>query len=122
MHATVVVVGHTSWGGTEACWKATQRAGFNPEGPIATIESLPAEAPLNRWLEPLTKFVASLVGPGLNPSLVEKENVRLQVKNLSATEVIAKAWATGSRVQVHGWIHDVATGRLSDLSVSAGPK
>jgi len=44
-------------------------------------------------------------------------NVRTQVDNLCRTSVLHDAWASGRSVTVHGWIYDVADGRLRELGV-----
>lgn len=120
--ATVIVVGHTECGGAKACLAATQRAGFSPKPPFATILGLPVEDPLNRWLEPLTTFVASLNAPTL-PQVVEA-NIKHQVDNLCKTKTIVDAWTKGTQkgqeVRVHGWEYNLSTGRLRDLNISRG--
>jgi carbonic anhydrase len=45
-------------------------------------------------------------------------NVRAQVDNLCRTSVVHDAWEAGREVTVHGWVYDVADGRLRDLGVS----
>ena len=59
------------------------------------------------------------------------ENVRRQIENLVNSEVIQRNWTTGKstlvegkvckKVTLHGWIHDVGTGKLHDLNISKGP-
>lgn len=123
---TVVIVGHSSCGGAQACLGAAARA----NGPTATtIDSLPETDPLNRWLAPLTILAASLqlstAPTGEAISLLVEENVKMQVENLAKSETIAKAWASksgkGKDVWIHGWVYDLASGKLRDLGVTRGP-
>jgi len=86
---------------------------------------LPPDAPINRWLAPLTRLAASL-NIADKPTeaalpLVVVENVKLQVSNLCKTEIITKAWAEKRNVWVHGWVYDLSTGKLEDLRISRGP-
>lgn len=90
-----------------------------------TIPSLPADAPLNRWLAPLTEHITTLdlvnEPTELALPVVVKENVRIQVENICKTEVIMNAWIGSRDVWVHGLVYDLATGRLEDLKISRGP-
>ncbi|KAF9454631.1 DNase I-like protein [Macrolepiota fuliginosa MF-IS2] len=99
-------------GGAAACLDAVQREDFTPDEPIATIPNLPIDAPLNRWLEPLTRHVSTL-GVSTTPRgealpLVVEENIKNQVKSLCKTQTIVDAWTKGTLkgqdVWVHGWI------------------
>jgi len=47
--------------------------------------------------------------------------VKAQVKNLSKTETLMRAWAAGKNVWVHGWVYEIGRGGLKDLGVSKGP-
>ena len=47
-------------------------------------------------------------------------NVADQVTNLSQNPIVQKAWQRGQSLQIHGWIYDVADGKLSDLGLSLG--
>lgn len=42
-------------------------------------------------------------------------NVIEQVRNLSRTDVIEKAWSRGQPVTLHGWVYDIRDGLLRDL-------
>jgi len=121
----VVVVGHSECAGAKACLDAAQNPSVNEDGSITTIPSLPRDAPLNRWLAPLTGFVASLQlsGKPTNEALlvVVEGNIKMQVENLCKTQTMSNAWASKKKVWVHGWLYDLATGRLKDLEVSRGP-
>ncbi|KAJ7343306.1 carbonic anhydrase [Mycena albidolilacea] len=122
----VVIVGHTECGGAAACFGAACSAQFNPHAPTCVIDpSLEPDAPLNQWLTPLTKLVASLkmssVPKVLALPLIVEENVKKQVQNLSMAQTIVDAWTDDKKVWVHGWVYDLAKGQLRDLGVSRGP-
>lgn len=118
-------MGHSECGGASACLGAVQRETFVLEGEIATIPTIPADAPLNSWLEPLTRLAATL-GVSATPlkealPIVVEENVKRQVENVSKSEVIAGAWTKGLEVRIHGWVYELSQGRLRDLDISRGP-
>ncbi|KAG7092714.1 hypothetical protein E1B28_009044 [Marasmius oreades] len=120
----VVIVGHTQCGGAAACFEAS--GSFVPGKPVTTVPTLPAEAPLNKWLEPLTTLAASLQLSSIPAAeallkLVE-ENVKVQVENLARSSVIVNAWKNEKRVWIHGWVYDLASGKLSDLGLTRGPQ
>ncbi|KAG5724001.1 Carbonic anhydrase 2 [Termitomyces sp. T112] len=123
----VVVVGHTECGGATACLAAAKRTTFPEHGQLLTIPTLPYEAPLNQWLEPLTRLAGTL-DLSTTPMeealpVVVEENVKLQVENLSKTTTLANAWASNDNrrnVRVHGWVYNLNTGLLKDLQVTKG--
>jgi carbonic anhydrase len=121
----VVIVGHTSCGGAEACLKAAQTPNFNFDGDIATIDSHPDDFPLNRWLEPLTRLVSTLPLAGKSQEealpIVIDANVVEQVERLALSKIIQGAWENGHPVRIHGWVYDLRTGLLRDLGVTKGP-
>jgi len=126
----VIVVGHTHCGGAEAGYAAAQLAlGAGSGVPPPVIDTLPPDAPINKWLAPLSEMAMPIAALSLNTedalrTLVE-ENVRAQVHLLSQTDVIREAWnqpPQARHVFVHGWVHDVELGRLRDLGVSRGTK
>ncbi|KAF7304956.1 Glycoside hydrolase family 16 protein [Mycena kentingensis (nom. inval.)] len=120
----VVIVGHSECGGAAACFGAAHSSAFSETATDLVIDpSLPADAPLNQWLTPLTKLVASLKLSSVSkaealPVIVE-ENVKKQVENLSKASTIVNAWAhkskQGKDVWIHGWVYDLAQGQLRDL-------
>lgn len=44
-------------------------------------------------------------------------NVIEQVRNLSKTKVVQRAWRQGRKLTLHGWIYSLSNGRITDLSV-----
>ncbi|KAF8892480.1 carbonic anhydrase [Infundibulicybe gibba] len=124
----VIVVGHTGCGGAAACLSAARSPTFSPEGRIITIPTLKPSAPLNRWLAPLSQYATTINLPESEEdalAVLVDENVKRQVDNLCKTSTITNAWANkslkGKDVWVHGWVYDLARGKLRDLEVSRGP-
>ena len=122
MHtSTIIVVGHTQCGGARACLEAVQSA-----------STLPApDTPLTRWLAPLAQLITTLdlasAPTSTHLDAVVDANVELQVKNLCESDVIKTTWAAYAnnkeekkQVLVHGWVYDVATGRIKDLGITRG--
>ncbi|KAJ7087865.1 carbonic anhydrase [Mycena epipterygia] len=126
----VVIVGHTECGGAAACFGAASSPAFSSSAKCCVVDpGLAADAPLNQWLTPLTKLVASLklssVPKAEAMPLIVEENVKMQVENLCKAQTVVDAWAhkskKGKDVWVHGWVYDLAKGELRDLNVSRGP-
>lgn len=113
----VIVAGHTNCGGV----KAALEAAFNPP-------SEPPTTALGRWLLPLINLAVSLIkdnkgGKEVDATMLMEENVKEQVKNVIASPTIRAAWSSESKnkVYIHGWVFDIARGRLRSLGVSQGP-
>ncbi|KJA16231.1 hypothetical protein HYPSUDRAFT_110621, partial [Hypholoma sublateritium FD-334 SS-4] len=126
----VIVVGHSECGGAHASLVAAQsNPSPPPNKPIITIPSAPADAPLNLWLEPLTRLAISLnlssVPESIALPVVVEENVKDQVFKLTQTQTIIDAWTKGTpkgqSVWIHGWVYELDTGYLRDLNISQGP-
>ncbi|OIQ00327.1 MAG: carbonic anhydrase [Zetaproteobacteria bacterium CG2_30_46_52] len=45
-------------------------------------------------------------------------NVTKQVRNLSHTRIVQKAWEEGRPLSIHGWIYQLSDGLLRDLNVT----
>jgi carbonic anhydrase len=107
----VIVCGHTGCGGVQAAL-----------GP-------PLPSPLEEWIGPVRaaarrheELLAGLDDAARWRSLCEI-NVRDQVAALGACRIARAAWERGQRLDLHGWIYDLESGRLSDLGVTtAGPE
>ena len=112
----MVLAGHTQCGGAAACYDAVRSA---------TATDTAAPTPLSRWLTPLTSLIASLdlatTPPDAALDIIVQENVKRQVEHICAAEPVQQAWAAGKDISVHGWVYDVASGRIKDLGVSRGP-
>ncbi len=49
-------------------------------------------------------------------------NVAAQVQNVARTSMVQRAWRDGRALSIHGWVYDLADGRLRDLGVGiSGP-
>jgi len=103
----VIVVGHTNCGGAAAC-----HAAANASTPLE-----PPTTPLERWLRPMVLLAKE---KGLSAAELVEENVRMQVDNLAQAATTKGAWAKGKDVQIHGWVYDLASGRLRDLGITKG--
>ncbi|KAL1738924.1 carbonic anhydrase, partial [Schizophyllum fasciatum] len=127
----VVVVGHSECGGATACLNASVQLLEDADKPAVCDPAQAVDAPLNRWLAPLTRLAADLKLSSAPrdealDALVE-ENVKAQVENIIQTPTIQKAWQNGKsprgkEVWVHGWVFDLSIGKLKDLEISQGPK
>jgi len=127
----VVIAGHTHCGGAAACLQAAQAQTKSSDASQAPV----SETPLGRWLAPLTKLVTTLDLASTpeqdHLDAVVVANVKQQVENVCESDVIKAAWAAYAasekgkdekkQVWVHGWVYDVASGRIQDLGVSHGP-
>ncbi|KIK45439.1 hypothetical protein CY34DRAFT_536143 [Suillus luteus UH-Slu-Lm8-n1] len=110
----VVLVGHTNCGGAAACLQAAKDA-------AADTDASQPETPLTRWLSPLIGRIQSLelstcsAAEALNK--VVETNVHMQVDNICKSEPITTAWAdpNAKKVTVHGWVYDLARGRIDEL-------
>lgn len=110
----VVLVGHTNCGGAAACLQAAKDA-------AADTDASQPETPLMRWLSPLIGRIQSLelstcsAAEALNK--VVETNVHMQVDNICKSEPITTAWAdpNAKKVTVHGWVYDLARGRIDEL-------
>ncbi|KAJ8515630.1 hypothetical protein ONZ45_g6989 [Pleurotus djamor] len=118
----ILVVGHTDCGGVKASLEAAERDGFDPNvKPVITLPGYPADAPLNRWLEPLTLLAYEKVGKHNHvheplDSLI-RDNVRQQMLNLSRSETVAGAWKRQQPLVISGYVYDIAAGALLPVAV-----
>lgn len=102
----VIVCGHYGCGGVQAALE-DQEHGL-----------------IDNWLGHI-KDVAGLHAEELKTLPEEKKIARLcelnvieQVENVSNTPIVQNAWKKKAELFVHGWIYDIATGRVKDLEVS----
>lgn len=102
----VIVCGHYGCGGVRAAMSQT------------------SQGPLNRWLRSI-KDVYQQHEPELRAltdfdarfrRLVEL-NVIAQVNDLAKMSLIQKAWHEERRPWLHGWVYDIHTGRLKELTL-----
>ncbi|KAG0702099.1 carbonic anhydrase [Suillus ampliporus] len=106
----VVLVGHNICEGAQAAIEAA----VYPDVPQP-------DDPLTRWLTPLTELVRTLDLSGLSFSeateKVVEANIVMQVDNICKSDTIVASWADprAKKVIVHGWLYDLATGRIKEL-------
>ena len=102
----VIVCGHYGCGGVKAAMSST------------------SQGPLNRWLRSI-KDVYQKHEPEL-AALADEEarfrrlvelNVIEQVNDLAKMSLIQKGWHEERRPWLHGWVYDIHTGRLKELTL-----
>lgn len=79
---------------------------------------------VNKWLRNV-KDVYHAHAPSLEMIRDEEQrlrrlvelNVIQQVQDLAKTSVIQEAWHSGGRPWLHGWVYDIHTGRLAELTL-----
>ncbi|GMU65582.1 MAG: carbonic anhydrase [Acidobacteriota bacterium] len=103
----VIVCGHHGCGGVEAVLDG-RRAGL-----------------VDHWLhevdevrEEIADELARLPDRARRSARLAEANVAAQVAKLCRTQVVRDAWTAGRSLAVHGWIYDIADGRLRDLGVT----
>jgi len=107
----VIVKGHSSCGGCVAAHGAPP-------------PSARGDTPLARFLTPLIELRHSMKECAVD-ELIEA-NVKRGVQNIADSAVMQAAWAKHAKgemrpVYIHGWVYDLASGRLRDLDISQGP-
>ncbi|CAL9271748.1 Carbonic anhydrase 1 [Streptomyces sp. SudanB5_2050] len=96
----IVVCGHSACGAMTA---------------LAEGHDLSGAPAVATWLRHADASVARTVAGGDVPALV-RQNVLAQLANLATHPSVAKASAQG-KVTVRGWVFDIPTGRVQDLTV-----
>lgn len=100
----VIICGHYGCGGVKAA--------LSPQ----------SLGPIDKWLRNI-KDVANLHWKELDSiketeartnRLVELSTIE-QAKNLNNTAIVQKAWQEGRNLYIHGWVFDMATGKLKEL-------
>ena len=79
--------------------------------------------PINKWLSNLKELyvahkqqIDSLAEPQERWDLLGELNVKQQVQNLGNSDVIQRAWLLGQGPIIHGWIYNLRTGYLNELT------
>ncbi|MEW1658727.1 carbonic anhydrase [Streptomyces sp. NPDC093707] len=99
----IVVCGHSACGAMTA---------------LAEGHDLSGAPAVADWLRLADASVARTAGDGDVPALV-RQNVLAQLTNLATHPSVAKALAEGT-VALHGWVFDIPTGRVENLTAT-GP-
>ncbi|MEU3414142.1 carbonic anhydrase [Streptomyces sp. NPDC006658] len=97
----IVVCGHSACGAMTA---------------LAEGHDLGGAPAVATWLRHADASVARTAADGDVPALV-RQNVLAQLANLATHPSVAKALAQG-KVTLHGWVFDIPTGRIRDLTAS----
>ena len=79
---------------------------------------------INKWLRHIkdvyrihSRELETLANPDARFDRLVELNVMEQVQNLAATSIIQKHWAKYRLPTLHGWVYDLKTGYLKDLSM-----
>lgn len=121
--AVVIIVGHTSCGGVLASISG------------AKGDALPQSDALKRYLTPLVTLCKGVIEkePGSSEEILKRatyENVKAQVNNVVNSKVVQANWAgkrsafegaPKAKIHVHGWLHDISNGKLTDLGLTVKP-
>ncbi len=94
----IIVCGHYGCGGIEAVM----------HGRLQGI--------LAHWLENVRNMAHQEHMPSLDRMC--ELNVIAQVQNLAQNAIVQKAWHSGRKLFIHGWIYSVSNGLIRDLGIS----
>ena len=79
--------------------------------------------PINKWLASLKELyslhkqqIDSIADPQGRWDRLAELSVKQQVQNLANSDVILRAWLTEQRPVIHGWIYNLRTGYLNELT------
>jgi len=108
----IIVCGHYKCGGVKAS---------------LNMDESPMEEPLRTWLAPLCDMChehrAELDATGDDEDarwrLACELSVRRQINVLENLPLIQRAWKSGAKLALHGWLYDVETGLLKDMRVTS---
>src|ERR1700752_459067 len=102
----IIVCGHYNCGGVK---HAMVQTGFGA---------------INKWLAPLRELsllqkdqVKSITDPQVRWDRLVEINVAEQVKHLAKADIIQRAWLHERRPTLHGWIYNLRTGYLNELTL-----
>ncbi len=90
-------------------------------GGVAASLTANSLGPIDKWLRNI-KDVANAHWSELSPLESKERTDRLvelstisQAKNLTHTAIVQRAWHQGQELFIHGWVFDMATGKLKEL-------
>ncbi|KAG0150094.1 hypothetical protein CROQUDRAFT_104586 [Cronartium quercuum f. sp. fusiforme G11] len=108
----LAIVGHENCGGCIAALNAAK------EIPQPTFDV--GMKAIQKWIEPIRQLAILELkkDPETDLSKVVPENVRAQVDNLIHHPILKTAWAHHQSVSVHGWVYDLANGKILDLNIT----
>lgn len=103
----VIICGHYRCGGITAAMKEPQ---------LGRIEE---------WLDHIRNVYAlhkdeldAITDNEKRAERLSELNVKHQVQSVASTPIVQEAWKSGHDLTIHGWIHNIKTGLLSDLHCS----
>ena len=103
----IMVVGHYGCGGVAAAVNG-HRLGL-----------------VDHWLHPIREVahdhrheLDALPGAEARLDRLCELNVVRQVRNVASDVFVQDAWARGQELNVHGWVYSIASGHITDLSVT----
>jgi carbonic anhydrase len=100
----IVVCGHYGCGGVKAAMTDRSYGIFNK-----WIRNIKDIAYIHR------DELEALPSPETRERRLIELNVIEQAKNLTHTSIVQKAWHRGQELTIHGWVYDIANGRLNDM-------
>ena len=101
----VIVCGHYGCGGVKAAME-NQQFGIIDNWLRSIRDIYVHEKDELQTIENLTKRCDRLV----------ELTVRQQVRNISHTTIAQNAWARGQPLSIHGWVYEIASGKLKGLN------
>jgi carbonic anhydrase len=84
---------------------------------------------VDKWIKPIRKVydenrreLKAIKDETTRMERLVELNVVRQVRNVAADPFVTGAWAQGQDVAIHGWVYDLATGLIKELSINiSGP-
>jgi len=85
---------------------------------------------VDKWIKPIRKLyddnrreLKAIKDQKTRMERLVEMNVVSQVRNVAADPFVTGAWARGQEVAIHGWVYELATGLIKELSVNiTGPE
>ncbi|KAH9812089.1 carbonic anhydrase [Melampsora americana] len=125
--STVVIVGHEGCGG---CAAALASAREDVKGIASTKKLSVGEQAITDWVAPIRQIAVNMlrhVGGSAERTPTAKEskkelshlielNVFQQVRNVLKSPVVKEAKLKGRAIKVYGWIYDLETGKIKQVS------
>jgi carbonic anhydrase len=94
-------------------------------GVKAALHPSPATGPTNRWLQYVRDLVAryrdrlaSWTEESDRHDRLVRLNIVEQVFHIARSSTLQNAWNRGQNIGIHGWLYNLADGRIEDLAVS----
>ncbi|MEJ7607394.1 MAG: carbonate dehydratase [Bryobacteraceae bacterium] len=79
---------------------------------------------INKWLRHIKdvyrfheRELNSIADPQARHDRLVEINVMEQVQNLAQTSIVQKAWATEKALCIHGWVYDLRSGGIKEISM-----